>query len=228
LLLTAFASSASSTDSQEYREHVEIVRDIWGVAHVYATTDAGVFFGAGFATAQDRILQMDLVRRTVQGRLSEVLGPDWIEHDKRVRTMGLYLHAQRVAEHLEPETREALEAYAAGINHFLSTERQDVEAVFAGLGWMPGPWTVADSIAVWMRLSERFDRSWQNEVHSLRTYQARGQQSTDQRPPVSLPRFRGHPIAWYASLESRKGCPVDATDQTAISSRVSCRSSAPR
>ncbi|NLU41334.1 MAG: penicillin acylase family protein [Firmicutes bacterium] len=95
LLLTAFASSASSTDSQEYREHVEIVRDIWGVAHVYATTDAGVFFGAGFATAQDRMLQMDLVRRTVQGRLSEVIGPDWIEHDKRMRTMGLYLHAQK-------------------------------------------------------------------------------------------------------------------------------------
>jgi len=39
---------------------------------------------------------------------------------------------------------------------------------------------------------------------------------------MSLPRFRGHLIAWYASLESRKGCPVDATDQTAISSRVSC------
>ncbi|NLU41335.1 MAG: penicillin acylase family protein, partial [Firmicutes bacterium] len=91
---------------------------------------------------------------------------------------------KRVAEHLEPDTREALEAYAAGINHFLSTERQDVEAVFAELGWMPEPWTVADSIAVWMRLSERFDRSWQNEVHALRTHQARAQQSTDQRPPV--------------------------------------------
>lgn len=184
LLLTSFTSSASSPDSQEYREHIEIVRDTWGVAHVYAKTDAGVFFGAGFATAQDRMLQMDLVRRTVQGRLSEILGRDWVEHDKRVRTMGLYLHAQEVAEHLEPDTREALEAYAAGINHFLSTERQDVEAVFAELGWMPEPWTVADSIAVWMRLSERFDRSWQNEVHALRTHQARAQQSTDQRPPV--------------------------------------------
>ena len=91
---------------------------------------------------------MELVRRTVQGRLSEVIGPDWIEHDKRMRTMGLYLHAQKVTEHLEPETREALEAYAAGINHFLNTERHNVAEVFAELGWMPEPWTVADSIAV--------------------------------------------------------------------------------
>lgn len=180
LLFFAFAVYAQGKDRLK---QVEIVRDSWGVAHVYAETNAGVFFGAGFATAQDRMLQMELFRRAVQGRLAEILGPDWLEHDIRTRTLGLYRHAQLIVEHLAPDTREALEAYAAGVNHCLQNDNENMAAVFAKRGWVPEPWTAADSIAVWMRLSEFFDRSWQNEVHALRIYQA-GTQRGESKVPV--------------------------------------------
>lgn len=169
---------------QAVHEPVEIIRDLWGVAHVYAESNAGLFFGAGYATAQDRMLQMDLFRRSAQGRLAEILGRDWIEHDIRARTLGLYRHAELVVEHLTSETREVLEAYAAGVNYYLQTEIADRAAVFAKLGWELEPWTAADSIAVWMRLSEFFDRSWQNEVHAWQTYQEQARRGSESKPSV--------------------------------------------
>lgn len=155
-------------------ERVEIIRDQWGIPHVYADSNAGVFFGAGYATAQDRMLQMELFRRKVAGRLAEVLGPEWLASDRLMRTLGLYRHAQQVVDHLTPDTREALEAYAAGINHYLTTEADNLNPVFARLGIVPEPWTPADSIAVWMRIAEYFDNSWKQEVNALR--QREGQQ----------------------------------------------------
>ena len=136
------------------------------------------------------MLQMELVRRAAAGRLAEILGSDWIEHDKRARIIGLHRHAQRVAEHLAPDTREALEAYAAGINHYLRTAAERVVFTVGEHTWTPEPWTVADSIAVWMRFSEFFDRSWEQEVTALRNagggvpYERRGFRVIDKEAAV--------------------------------------------
>jgi penicillin amidase len=92
---------------------VTIVRDRWGVAHVDADTEEGIFFGAGYATAQDRLFQMELSRRYVQGRLAEKLGARWLESDKLMRTLGLYRHAQAVVPPLSSDTRRALTLPAA-------------------------------------------------------------------------------------------------------------------
>ncbi|HHV54133.1 MAG TPA: hypothetical protein GXX55_01560 [Firmicutes bacterium] len=168
LLVVAIAVWTTAAIPVQGSERVEIIRDQWGIAHVYADSNAGVFFGAGYATAQDRMLQMELFRRKVAGRLAEVLGPEWLQSDKLMRTLGLYRHAQRVVDHLSPDTREALEAYAAGVNHYLATEAGNLNPTFARLGIVPEPWTPADSIAVWMRIAEYFDTSWKQEVNSLR------------------------------------------------------------
>jgi penicillin amidase len=145
---------------------VTIVRDRWGVAHVYADTEEGVFFGAGYATAQDRLFQMELSRRYVQGRLAEILGARWLESDKLMRTLGLYRHAQAVVPHLSPDTRRALEAYAAGVNEYTRQHKGKLLYLFDRYAIQSEPWTPADCVAAWMRVSERFDRGWRTEVNA--------------------------------------------------------------
>ncbi|MBI4482540.1 MAG: penicillin acylase family protein, partial [Acidobacteria bacterium] len=86
-------------------EQVEILRDPQGVAHVFAPTDEGVFYGAGYAAAEDRLLQMDYAPRVLQGRLTEVLGARALDSDRLMRTLGLYLHAQEIIHHLDEDVQ---------------------------------------------------------------------------------------------------------------------------
>ncbi len=126
----------------------QIERDHYGVPHVSGATDDAVFYAMGFAHAQDRMWQMEFIRRTVQGRWAEVLGPPVVEIDGYIRTVGLYRAAERAVPHLHPETQNALKAYAAGVNGFLASHDGPVAPEFAMLMYKPEPWKPADSLAV--------------------------------------------------------------------------------
>jgi len=91
---------------------IEIVRDSWGVAHIYADNDSELFFGAGYATAGDRTFQMELSRRKVAGTLSEIYGKDLLESDKLMRTLGLYKHAQEL-----PDVQNPFSGLVASASH---------------------------------------------------------------------------------------------------------------
>jgi len=83
---------------------IDVIRDYWGIAHIYADNDLELFFGAGYATAEDRMFQMELSRRKVAGKLAEIYGKDWLESDKLMRTLGLYKHAQELPHVLNPSS----------------------------------------------------------------------------------------------------------------------------
>ena len=91
---------------------VEIVRDTADVPHVFGQTDADVYYALGFAHAQDRLWQMVMLRRTVQGRLSEVFGLETVKTDELMRTLDLYRLATLSVAAQDGPTRMALEAYA--------------------------------------------------------------------------------------------------------------------
>lgn len=95
---------------------IEIVRDNANVPHIFGDSDADVFFGLGYAHAQDRLWQMITMRRTVQGRLSEVFGQRTVSIDTLMRRLDLYPLAQRAVSVQDARTQAALEAYAAGVN----------------------------------------------------------------------------------------------------------------
>lgn len=131
---------------------VEIVRDNANVPHIFGETDGDVFFGLGFAHAQDRLWQLITLRRTAQGRLSEVFGTATVTTDKLMRRYDLYRLAVAAADKLDPETEAALEAYSAGINARL--DQINTEALGRGAPemWLFNapipPWRPADSLAV--------------------------------------------------------------------------------
>ena len=98
---------------------VEVVRDDNGIPQIYADTTADLMRAQGYVHAQDRFFEMDVRRHVTAGRTSELFGEDGLETDKVVRTLGWRRVAERELRLLAPETREALEAYSAGVNAYL-------------------------------------------------------------------------------------------------------------
>src|SRR5688500_31343 len=93
---------------------VEILRDLAGVPHVFASSTADLYFGLGYAVAQDRLWQMDRLRRRALGRQAEILGVDHVRSDLIHLTVGIDLLAERDAARLSGSTGEIAEAYVAG------------------------------------------------------------------------------------------------------------------
>src|SRR5437879_5734241 len=103
---------------------VRVARDRWGVPHIYAQSPADLFFAQGFVQAQDRLFQMDLWRRSSQGRLSEVLGPNFIERDAMTRR--IQYRGDRAAEWASygPDTQAIAAAVVRGRNPWVAAERE--------------------------------------------------------------------------------------------------------
>ncbi len=99
---------------------VEIVRNNDNVPHIFGKTDEDVFFALGFAHAQDRLWQMTMLRRTAQGRLSEVFGNRTVKIDELLRRYDLYTYAREAVAVQDAPTTAALEAYARGVNAWIS------------------------------------------------------------------------------------------------------------
>src|SRR5262245_3964567 len=129
---------------------VEVVRDREGVPHIFARTTDDLYMALGFVHAQDRLWQMELQRRTGQGRLSELFGERTFSTDVFLRTLDLYGHAERSLAALPDDAKRALEAYARGVDAFLTRRLGWFETRLPPEFWMlwhrPEPWRPADSM----------------------------------------------------------------------------------
>ncbi|MGH9467299.1 MAG: penicillin acylase family protein [Terriglobales bacterium] len=125
-----------------------IVRDKLGVAHIHAQNIHDLYLAQGFAMAQDRLWQMDLMRRLGEGRLAEVFGPAALPLDKENRELGLGRMAHREAQHLEPEEAALLTAFARGVNDYISRRQNHLPLAFQLAHYRPGPWRPEDSLAL--------------------------------------------------------------------------------
>ena len=130
---------------------VEVIRDEWGVPHIYAANEHDLFFAQGYSHAQDRLWQMEFNRHVSGGALAELFGRPLVADDKGLRTFGLRRAAERDLALLSPATRAILEAYAQGVNAYVASHRGRLPVEFAILGVVPKPWTPVDSIA-WGKL----------------------------------------------------------------------------
>lgn len=187
----------------------EIVRDNANVPHIFAGTDADVYFGLGYAHAQDRLWQITTMRRTVQGRLSEVFGPRTIEIDKLMRRLDLYTLAQRSVQVQDARTQAALKAYADGINARLSEVNRD--ALGRGAPEMflfnapIAPWTPADSVALVKLMAVQLSGQLDTEVLRARTSLALPNPA---RLPDILPDAPGAGVAALPSYASLMDSPL--------------------
>lgn len=126
----------------------EVLRDEYGVPHIFTQSDHDAYFAAGFVHAQDRLWQMEVIRRAGMGRLAEVLGEPALKTDRLFRTLRLWRHSVRLAEALDGETREALQAYADGVNSFIKENKGRYPVEFDMLNVEPEPWRVEHSVVI--------------------------------------------------------------------------------
>ena len=147
---------------------VEVLRDRDGLIKIRAGNELDLYRGLGFVHAQERLWQMDFMRRTGSGRLSEVVGEATLGLDRFFRTLGFRRVAEANLKHLSEATRASLEAYAEGVNAFLENRRGPLPLEFQILRYQPEPWSAVDSL-LWGRIMAlRLSDNWRAELARTR------------------------------------------------------------
>lgn len=175
------AIPALAAPKPEYGK-IELLRDTWGIPHVFSDTDHGALYGLGYATADQRGFQMVYSLRIIQGRLAEIVGPRQrpgrretaLDNDRKMRTFGWARAATKVAGNLDADTKLLLNAYCEGVNDSFAAQQaaNTLHPLFAELGVKPEPWTPADCLLSWWHLGQFFATdgtrdllAWRNQTN---------------------------------------------------------------
>jgi penicillin G amidase len=148
---------------------VSVAFDPRGVPQIRASSVDDALFVQGYVTAQDRLWQMDMLRRYTAGELSEVLGPTTLENDRESRRLLLRRIAEDAYTTLPPADRAAMAAYARGVNAFINSHLSSLPLEFTLLSYQPRPWSVVDSLLVCIYMFRDLTTSWRDEIlkHAL-------------------------------------------------------------
>ena len=191
-----------------------IARDALGVPHIQAASWEDAIFLEGYVMAQDRLWQMDGMRRTAAGELAEIAGPAAVESDQESRRMNLRRIADAQEQTLKPEERAVFAAFARGVNEFIQTHRDRLPPEFALLRYDPRPWAVRDSILAGLEMYRRLTDSWRAELLKLKMLETGDRSKVDFLFPVRT----GHEPqpgsnAWaLAGSRAASGKPILAAD----------------
>lgn len=123
---------------------VKVYRDERGMPHIYAADEHDLYFATGYITAQERLWQMDLIRRATTGRLSEIFGDDYIQTDLFLRSLDMTTKSKMVLSNQLPEVTECLEAYAEGVNEYIKDAGRKLSPEFKILSYKPDEWKLED------------------------------------------------------------------------------------
>ncbi|MBL0176928.1 MAG: penicillin acylase family protein [Ignavibacteria bacterium] len=143
---------------------VEIRRDGAGIPHIFASSDADLYAGNGYVHAQDRLWQMDLLRRYGRGRLAEIFGARALPSDRLMRTLGIGRIADSLYSAVSPETRRILGWYADGVNACMRAQRGRYPVEFDLLQYAPEPWTPQDCLVIDRLMGWELALSWWSDL----------------------------------------------------------------
>jgi penicillin G amidase len=146
------------------QSEVTVERDRWGVPHIRANSVEDLAEAQGYVVAQDRLWQMDLLRRVARGQLSEILGKTTLPIDKDFRTLGFGRAADRDLGLMDKDSRVTLEAYARGVNRFIEQHGQPLPLEFTLLRYKPQPWQATDSLAITGYMYRTLTNTWGEEL----------------------------------------------------------------
>jgi len=135
-----------------------------GEPHIQAATQEDALFVQGYVTAQDRLWQMEGLRRLAAGELSEIVGAAGLENDREARRLGMRRTAEAAYLNLPAEDRAVLAAYTRGVNAYLATHLHDLPVEFTLLNYQPRPWSAIDSILISMQMFRTLTTTWRNDL----------------------------------------------------------------
>src|SRR5690348_3728862 len=149
----------------ELQHEVTVERDGWGVPHIRAASVEDLAEAQGYVMAQDRLWQMDLLRRAARGQLSEILGDRTLKIDKDFRNLNFGRAAERDFQEMNPESKKLLEAYARGVNRFIEQHRETLPMEFTLLKYKPQPWLPTDSLVLTGYMYRTLTDTREREIH---------------------------------------------------------------
>lgn len=212
------------------QSEVKIIRDQWGVPHIFAQNEKDLFFGCGYVHAQERMWQMDLFRKAGFGRLSEIFGKKTLKNDKLMRNLGLNEAASIDYTKLSERMKELLLSYCDGINAWMNSRRRNWPPEFLLLRYRPGPWRPIDSLVIKEVMAFLLCTDFRSEIVRARLVKHQGIQKASEIleegieiPPFSvdqgaLSKLLRHPVVqasnnWVlAGSRTESGKPLLAND----------------
>jgi penicillin amidase len=147
------------------QDGVIVDRDAWGRPWIRAKSLRDVVTAQGYVMAQDRLWQMDLLRRAASGDLSEIFGEVGLAYDRENRTLGMRQAAERAVVDAAPEIRELLEAYARGVNDNITKRGEKLPIEFVVLGYKPRAWTPADTYLISLYMYKTLTSTWKGKLN---------------------------------------------------------------
>jgi len=145
-------------------QRVQVDRDGLGVPHIKAGSIEDALFVEGYTVAEDRLWQMDILRRVAAGELSEVLGPVTLEADREARRMRIRRVAEQTYALLSAEEKKPFAAYARGVNAYIESHRGRYGFEFTALQYDPRPWTTVDSLLVGLQMFRTLTNGWRTKL----------------------------------------------------------------
>ncbi len=164
---------------------VRIIRDTWGVPHIYADDHYSLFYGYGYAVAQDRLFQMEMIKRTTAGTVAEVLGEQYLELDKTVRRGFDPDSLRQQIDKLSAQHRAVFAGYAQGLNAWIKEVNKSpgrlMPKEFIDFGFVPSTWTAYDVVLVFAGSMAHRYADFNEEINNLAFYQQLVKQHGQQR-----------------------------------------------
>jgi len=194
---------------------VSVTRDTHGVPTIEAATLDDLFFAQGYVTAQDRLFQMDLMRRAAAGELSEIVGDVALQHDRQQRILGISATAEKGLQTATPEDRQQFGAYARGVNAYIESHHDRLPLEFRVLRYSPRPWSIQDSLTIAYQMVETLSASPSAALTREKVLAKLGPELTadlyvntswrDHLPTAPAPAWEGAPRAKHAASTAVAG-----------------------
>ena len=143
---------------------VTVMRDSLAIPHIYAENEHDLYMAIGYAMAQDRLWQMDLLRRVTQGRLSEILGKELVDADMLFRSLRFTEKSKKVLVAADANIRTSVESFAEGVNQFIRQAGNNLPPEFGILGYKPEPWLPEHSLNLIGYMAWDLSTGWTSEV----------------------------------------------------------------
>ncbi len=144
--------------------NVTVVRDSFAIPHIYAENEHDLYVAVGYAMAQDRLWQMDLLRRVTQGRLAEIFGKELVDADFLFRALRFTEKSRKIFAGSDPAMRSCVEAFADGVNQFIRQAGDKLPPEFGILGYQPEPWLPEHSLNLIGYMAWDLSTGWYNEI----------------------------------------------------------------
>ena len=156
------------------QREVTVERDRWGIPHIRAASVEDLAEAQGYVMAQDRLWQMDLLRRIARGQLSEILGEKTLTIDKNFRMLRFSRAAERDVTLLDGDERKVYDAYAHGVNKFIDQHWKNLPVEFSLLKYKPQPWQPSDTLVITAYMYRTLTDTWERELNRAKVTERAG------------------------------------------------------